>query len=250
MGNSLGSAPSLHLAIHKKYSKISGVILLSPIGSGIKLVNPNTLLSKEELSKYDCFCNINKVKEVKCPVFIIHGMKDEIIPHNQSVEIANNVTSKLLKWFPRKGNHNNILSLYRAKFFSKIKLFLEYIKNILEKKINNKCNKYYNGTEITYEINENYLSNQNSEFIPKVIVEEDKAISIMYKYPTSDSNLKAFSINQEINVLYADDGKNPFNIVTDLINTEAGSERLSIVNVQNDNELLKIFQKNHPNIYK
>ena len=74
----------------------------------------------------------------------------------------------------------------------------------------------------------------------------------MYKYPTSDSNLKAFSINQEINVLYADDGKNPFNIVTDLINTEAGSERLSIVNVQNDNddELLKIFQKNHPNIYK
>ena len=126
MGNSLGSVPSVYIAAGDNYKGIKGVILISPIASGIKLFHPNVEISNNDLEKIDVFCNLSKVREINCPVFLIHGKKDDIIPHNQSIEMLKKI-KHVYEWFPSNGNHNNITSKYRAKFYLKVKLFIEFL---------------------------------------------------------------------------------------------------------------------------
>ncbi len=122
----MGSVPTVHIASEPLYNDIKGVILLSPIASGIKLINPNIKMSSSELEKIDCFCNIGKVSEIKCPIFLIHGKQDEVIPYEQSLEMMKKM-KYVYEWFPQRGNHTNIISKYRSKFYSKVKLFLDHL---------------------------------------------------------------------------------------------------------------------------
>lgn len=129
MGHSLGSAPTVHLATTSFSKYIRAIILLSPIASSIKLFadcSDNT-----GLEKIDVFCNLKKIKEVNCPIFLIHGKKDEIIPFSQSEEMAKYIKIKH-EWYPKNGDHGNILTKYRLKFFTKCKIFIEnliYLEN-------------------------------------------------------------------------------------------------------------------------
>ncbi len=123
-GMSLGSAPSVHLAINKQFRDIRAMILISPIASGVKLVSPE--MDVRDLDKIDVFCNIRKINDVLSPIFLVHGKQDEVIPIEQSLEMANYMQN-VYEWHPRHGDHNNILSKYRSKFFQKCKFFFEYL---------------------------------------------------------------------------------------------------------------------------
>jgi surfactin synthase thioesterase subunit len=166
LGQSLGSAPSIHLAHQGQFSEIRAVILISPIASGIKLVSPE--IKVEDLEKIDVFSNIKKISDVSCPIFMIHGQKDEIIPIEQSIELAKYIKHPY-EWHPRKGDHSNILTEYRTKFFQKCKFFFEYLnffnKNKKQEESNQKCttSKGTNGcSAINYHGNK-YNSTENSE---------------------------------------------------------------------------------------
>jgi len=122
----LGSAPTVHLAIQKHFSGIKGIILLSAISSGIKLISPDIKIEQSELEKIDVFCNLEKASEILCPVLIIHGQKDKVIPINQCEELCNKIKN-VYKWYPNNGTHSNILTEYRMKFYSQMKYFLDSI---------------------------------------------------------------------------------------------------------------------------
>jgi hypothetical protein len=79
-----------------------------------------------DLEKVDVFSNLPKVSNINCPVFLIHGIQDEVIPHTQSVELMNKI-KYVFEWFPNRGNHSNITVKYRSKFYAKVKLFLEHL---------------------------------------------------------------------------------------------------------------------------
>jgi predicted alpha/beta hydrolase family esterase len=134
-GNSLGSAVSVHIASKRKYKNIKGMILLSPIVSGIKSVSQSVQISRDDLETLDVFSNISKIKEVSCPVFIIHGAKDQIIPVEQVKEMSKEI-GRPYKWYPREGDHNNIMSTYRRKFFNKCKMFFDYLRIFFNKQKN------------------------------------------------------------------------------------------------------------------
>ena len=72
-GKSLGTAPSVNLATEVK---CMGVILVSPLASGARVVFPNVkngLLDK-------VFCpSISRIRNVKAPLLILHGTNDEVI---------------------------------------------------------------------------------------------------------------------------------------------------------------------------
>lgn len=121
-GHSLGSAPTVHLAT--KYSDIRAVILMAPIASGIKLVSPHCEI--KELEKVDVFCNLKKVSDISCPIMLIHGKKDEVIPVEQSMEMTKYMQSPF-EWYPADGDHNNIVTKYRLKFYQKCMSFFQYI---------------------------------------------------------------------------------------------------------------------------
>lgn len=141
-GDSIGTVPSFHIVSKPQYCGVNGMILLSPIASGNNLIQ----YVDEELDKeVDIFSTLHIIGEVICPVFIMHGKKDQVIPIEQSVMIAKKI-KHIIKWYPNNGTHWNLFTLYRLKTFTKIKKFLSY----LDENRNRLClrNKVI---EITYE---------------------------------------------------------------------------------------------------
>lgn len=79
LGRSLGSGPATYLASNLK---VAGLVLMSPYTS-IR----NVAFSKVGFLSYllsDQFNNLEKIRNVTCPTFIVHGQKDTLIPVSQA----------------------------------------------------------------------------------------------------------------------------------------------------------------------
>jgi len=57
---------------------------------------------------------------------MVHGQKDNIIPIKQCEELCNKIKF-IYKWCPKNGNHSNILTEYRSKFYSQCNYFIDTI---------------------------------------------------------------------------------------------------------------------------
>ncbi|XP_064992267.1 uncharacterized protein LOC135587068 isoform X2 [Musa acuminata AAA Group] len=66
-GQSVGSGPTLHLAAH--LLRLRGIVLHSAILSGLRVV-----CHVKFSFCFDIYKNIDKIKKVKCPVFVIHDL--------------------------------------------------------------------------------------------------------------------------------------------------------------------------------
>ena len=104
MGCSLGSIPSVHIS---SISKIHGLILISPISIIEKKNHSNWSVNYEDFNQKEKALNLNKVFEIKCPIFLIHGKLDEITPISVSYEILDKIKNPNT-WFPKIGTHTNI----------------------------------------------------------------------------------------------------------------------------------------------
>lgn len=67
-GRSIGSGPTCWLA---ERHEVAGVILHSAIMSTVRVV-----LKTKWTLPIDKFPNINRMENIKCPVFVIHGLED------------------------------------------------------------------------------------------------------------------------------------------------------------------------------
>jgi fermentation-respiration switch protein FrsA (DUF1100 family) len=124
-GRSLGSGPSCYLAerLSKNKVRLGGLILQSPVLS-IYRVAFNfrfTLLG-------DMFCNIDRMPSILCPVFVIHGTKDEIVPFWNGEELFEAVQKpyRARPLWVQDGGHNNLETLLRQDdiFFNEFREFL------------------------------------------------------------------------------------------------------------------------------
>jgi len=159
-GNSLGSAPTIKIASNIKYKEIRAVMLLSPIASGIQTARHQFKASKEDLKEIDFFSNISLISEVSCPIFIVHGVKDKIIPVSQVETMAKSI-KKLFSWFPSQGDHNNILFTYRRKFYNKCKIFFDHVL-LNKKKIENDFG-LNTSKNISFKIEESYIKDEETK---------------------------------------------------------------------------------------
>lgn len=76
-GRSLGTGPVVDLASRKP---VRGVILQSPMLSGLRPQAPSWL--SEALFFVDVFKSKDKVEYIQCPVLIMHGKLDDVVPWN------------------------------------------------------------------------------------------------------------------------------------------------------------------------
>ena len=81
-GQSLGSAATCYLAAQLK---IAGVILHSPLMSGLRVIRH---LKKTHC--FDIFPNIDLISSIEEPVFIIHGTSDRAIPVEHGLALFEN----------------------------------------------------------------------------------------------------------------------------------------------------------------
>lgn len=103
-GQSVGSGPSCYLASRR--ANVGGLVLHSPFTSGMRVLTPS-----RALACLDIFPNIDRIKKVKCPVFIIHGKKDVEVSCEHGMALQMAVPEDCRRdpwWVPDKG-HNDIV---------------------------------------------------------------------------------------------------------------------------------------------
>ncbi|MBV9689787.1 MAG: alpha/beta hydrolase [Ktedonobacteraceae bacterium] len=79
-GSSLGAAVAIDLAARKS---VAGLVALSAFTDVVELVTtilPRTSTTTVQLLIQERFDNLSKIGQVRCPIFISHGMQDEFAP--------------------------------------------------------------------------------------------------------------------------------------------------------------------------
>lgn len=132
-GCSLGSGATVYLASnHGKDTslKYRGVILQSAFISGLK-----TKLKVDSTIPFDIFPNLERVENILCPTFLIHGKSDEIVPFEHALML-----NKKLKYpYPDQlhisyAGHNNIIEVLSVeRYVKKLYNFIKYLNEFHEK---------------------------------------------------------------------------------------------------------------------
>lgn len=110
-GRSVGTGIAAHLAA--KY-KVGGLILESAFITAFRV---RTVIP---MAPFDKFRNDRRIREITCPVLVIHGLNDEVIPawHGRKLfELA--PAPKRAYWIPAAG-HNNIPMVAGAEYWRHI----------------------------------------------------------------------------------------------------------------------------------
>ena len=99
-GFSIGSGPATELAATKP---VGGLVLEAPFLSAPRVVTRIRLLP------IDPFPNIKVIKDVKCPVLVIHGTDDSVIPHGHGKELFE-LANEPKHFIPvQRANHNDLV---------------------------------------------------------------------------------------------------------------------------------------------
>lgn len=102
-GRSMGSGPATHIASQRN----PGALLLM---SGYTSIRGIAEYQAGKFLSYvikDRFRNIDKITTVQSPTFIVHGMKDKLIPHSHSQALHDNCGGPCSLILPEEMDHND-----------------------------------------------------------------------------------------------------------------------------------------------
>lgn len=117
-GRSLGTGPTLDLASRED---VGGVILQSAFLSVYRVaVNFRIGVCGDK------FLNYQKVEKVKCPIMLIHGVDDEIVPFEHSVELYEKCRVKYPPLWVRGAGHNDVRTFGRQ-FYRLIQEYIDHL---------------------------------------------------------------------------------------------------------------------------
>ena len=117
-GRSVGGGSAVDLASKKP---VGGLIVESSFTSIFRVVVHVPLLP------FDKFTNLAKIKKVKCPVLIIHGKTDEIIPFSHGEKLFAAVSSPKLSFWVEKASHNDLSFVAGEKYWEILKKFADLV---------------------------------------------------------------------------------------------------------------------------
>ena len=123
-GESLGTAVATRLALHRE---VQGLVLEAPFTSTVdvgKLLWPGFPLG---IIMTDQYRTIERIGQVKVPLFIIHGGRDNIIPLDQARHVLHAANEpKSLVVLPRAGHSD----LFEQGGWAKVRAFLESLETV------------------------------------------------------------------------------------------------------------------------
>mmetsp|Transcript_19623 Transcript_19623/g.34393 ORF Transcript_19623/g.34393 Transcript_19623/m.34393 type:complete len:201 (+) Transcript_19623:220-822(+) len=120
-GRSIGSGPSIHLATR---TAVRAIVLQSPLLSIYRVA-----FSSSFTLPGDMFPNVDRIGRVKCPVYIVHGTKDEIIPSYHAEDLVRNCGEGIAypPYMVENGGHNNLELIARQPFYDNFTKFLQWL---------------------------------------------------------------------------------------------------------------------------
>jgi pimeloyl-ACP methyl ester carboxylesterase len=129
MGKSLGSVPTVSLSSKQYVEKVAGVILISPIASGARVVMKRTRLPDNVMTMLDDYFapNIKRAKLIRRPVLIVHGTQDRIVPVQNSHDLFDQLVPGVdypPLWV--QAGHNDIESTHKGLFIQTLVAFMQH----------------------------------------------------------------------------------------------------------------------------
>ncbi|MFS8867853.1 alpha/beta hydrolase [Synechococcus sp. H65.1] len=114
-GRSVGGGPSVYLAAHKP---VGGLILESTFVTAFRV------LTRIPLLPFDRFDNLSRIAQINCPLLILHGTQDRLIPfwHAEALYQAARDPKRLI---PIEGaDHNNLLQVAGERYLPILQQFV------------------------------------------------------------------------------------------------------------------------------
>ena len=188
-GFSLGTGVSFDLATRLNFP-IAGLILQAPFLSILR-----TMYNIKVSQFFDFFCSVDKAKKISCPVMIIHGNKDRIVPYVHGRILAKLIPSQFLFEFVtvNGADHNNAFKINKDYIYKKIRDFLGYCtkvnfkegeneeekdnNNISRSENKNNMHKYDNETQNLNEIHLEIIGS-NKQTIGPINLKKDSEIEM------------------------------------------------------------------------
>ncbi|MEH2439550.1 alpha/beta hydrolase [Nostoc sp.] len=119
LGRSVGGGSAVNLAMRKP---VAGLIIESSFISAFQVVVPFRILP------FDKFPNLQNIKKLKCPILVIHGKADEIIPFAHGEKLFNAAISPKLYLWVEEANHNDLFLVAEEKYRKTLQEFTNLVK--------------------------------------------------------------------------------------------------------------------------
>lgn len=127
VGRSIGSGPAVYLSTRRK---IGGLVLIAPIASAVRVALKHINVT---IPFVDTFPNIDRAAMIRCPVLVIHGDNDDIVPkiHGQRLfeKIKHFGIAVNPLWVPN-AQHNNVVEDFDALVFGRYSQFFDELKTL------------------------------------------------------------------------------------------------------------------------
>jgi abhydrolase domain-containing protein 17 len=102
---------------------LAGLILVSPLTSGKEQAKASGLTSISFLAGRS-FSNIDKIKNIICPVLVIHGTHDRVIPYMMGIKIYESLQTQKKIIAIYEAGHNNISVDFKREYWKSVEEFL------------------------------------------------------------------------------------------------------------------------------
>ncbi|WP_323790842.1 alpha/beta hydrolase [Nostoc sp. PCC 7120 = FACHB-418] len=117
-GRSVGGGSAVDLAARQP---VGGLIIESTFTSAFQVVVPIKILP------FDKFNNLEKIKKVNCPVLIMHGQADEIIPFTHAQKLYAASPSPKLKLWVDNASHNDFYGVAGQRYKNILREFTNLV---------------------------------------------------------------------------------------------------------------------------
>jgi pimeloyl-ACP methyl ester carboxylesterase len=115
-GRSLGSGPSTWLA---EQEGVAGLILDGAFTSTFRVMTRIKLLS------WDKFDNYARLPNIKCPILIIHGTDDRVVPFTQAQQNWKRIEGTKQKLFVQGAGHGDIIEIAGDNYWNIVLPFIQ-----------------------------------------------------------------------------------------------------------------------------
>lgn len=119
-GRSVGGGPSIDLA---SQNVVGGLIIESSFVSAFRVI------TKIPVFPFDKFPNLCKIRTVSCPVLVIHGKRDGIVPLWHGEMLYEHVHSPKMKLWVDEAHHNDVGRVAGNEYWSVLEQFVELLED-------------------------------------------------------------------------------------------------------------------------
>jgi fermentation-respiration switch protein FrsA (DUF1100 family) len=119
-GRSVGSGPSVHLAATRT---VGGLVVESGFTSAFRVVTRIRLLP------FDRFDNLRDLGLVTCPVLVIHGRSDEIIPFRHGLQLFEKAPAPKMQLWVERAGHNNLVDVAGPAYWETAQRFVQILED-------------------------------------------------------------------------------------------------------------------------